>query len=128
MILDMTTRGRPSDKPRSAFGEKLLAARERAGLTQAELAQRMGVTQRAVAHWERTSTVLRPEVIEALADALKVSVDELIREKPSAVRQPTGPTGKVRHAFDAVSKLPRRQQDKIVEVVEALVDKVAVGH
>jgi len=128
MILDMTTRGRPSDKPRSAFGEKLLAARERAGLTQEELSKQVGVTQRAVAHWERTSTVLRPEVIEALADALKVSVEELIREKPLQLRQLTGPTGKVRHAFDAVSKLSRRQQDKIVEVIEALVDKAAIAH
>lgn len=120
MILDMP-RGRPSSKPRSPFGEKLLAARERAGLTQSQLAERVDVTQRAVAHWERTSAVLRPEVIAALADALKISVDELVREKPGSHRQPAGPAGKVRRVFEAVSKLPRRQREKIVDVVEVLI-------
>ena len=117
MMLDMT-RGRPSTKPRSAFGEKLLAARERAGLTQAQLAECLGVTQRAVAHWERTSTVLRPDVIEAMADALNITVEELVREKPKHFRQPVGPTGKVRRVFDEVSRLPRKRQQRIVSVVE----------
>jgi hypothetical protein len=37
------------------------------------------------------------------------------------------PSGRARLAFDAVSKLPKRQQQKIVEVVEALVEKHASG-
>jgi hypothetical protein len=35
----------------------------------------------------------------------------------------TKPTSKARKAFEAVSRLPRRQQDKIVEVVEAMIEK-----
>lgn len=38
-------------------GEEIRAARERAGLTQGQLAQRLGVTQRTVGNWERGATV-----------------------------------------------------------------------
>jgi transcriptional regulator with XRE-family HTH domain len=35
--------GRPSKRPRTAFGERLFAARTAAGLSQAELAQKLGI-------------------------------------------------------------------------------------
>ena len=47
--------------------------------------------------------------------------EELLgQDKP---RRAAAPGGKVRHVFEQVQKLPRRQQDRIVEVVEALVAK-----
>ncbi len=36
-------------------------------------------------------------------------------------RRGTGPTGKMRRLFDAASKLPRGQQDKIASVLEAFI-------
>jgi hypothetical protein len=38
---------------------------------------------------------------------------------PSSPR--SGPVGRVGKAFHEVSRLPRRQQDKIIEIVEAFV-------
>lgn len=54
-----------------------------------------------------------------MSKALGVTVEELLGE-PKARRAAT-PGGKTRQVFDAVSQLPRRQQQKIVEVVQALV-------
>jgi transcriptional regulator with XRE-family HTH domain len=122
MIVDMTARGRPSTRPRTAFGRRLAETREQAGLSQAELGEKLGMSQRAVAHWERKKTALHPEQLEALAKVLKVSVDELVSGNGKVPRQ-NGPQGRVRQVFEAVSKLPRRQQEKIVDVVEAFVDK-----
>ncbi len=45
-----------------------------AGLSQQELADRLGLTERAYAHWERNPVALRPEQLLSLADALNVSV------------------------------------------------------
>jgi len=54
-----------------------------------------------------------------MAKALGVTVEELLgAPKP---QRTTSPGGKARQLFDAVSQLPRRQQQKIIEVVEALV-------
>jgi hypothetical protein len=37
----------------------------------------------------------------------------------------TGPKGHVAQLFDAVARLPRRQQRRIIDVVEALLHKLA---
>jgi hypothetical protein len=41
-------------------------------------------------------------------------------ETTSPARRP-GPVGRVQKAFEKVARLPRRQQDKIIEFVEAFV-------
>jgi len=39
-------------------------------------------------------------------------------------RKPAAPRGHVAQLFDAVARLPRRQQRRIIDVVEALLDKL----
>jgi len=112
--------GRPAKSNRTSFGEQLAAARERAGLTQVQLAAKLGSSQRVIAYWERSSVALRPEQLNALADALGVSTDFLLSRNTPKQRG-TGPIGKARQVFEAVSKLPRSQQQRIITVVEALV-------
>ena len=112
--------GRPAKYQRPPLGERIAAFRERAGLSQQQLAEKLTVNQQMVAYWERRSVTLRPEQLKALADALKTSVDELLGKAPPKARG-AGPVGKVRQVFEIVSRLPRRQQQKIIEVVEALV-------
>jgi len=116
--------GRPTDYPRTAFGERLVSTRVRAGLSQAQLADKVGVDRRVIAHWERRSVSVKPEQLVTLAQVLDVSADELLGVKTP--RQ-SGPTGKVRQVFEDVSKLPRKQQLKVVEFVEAFVEKKAVN-
>ena len=104
----------------------LRSLRKKAGLTLRELARQVGEHPSNVSYWERTGSVPRSDVLLPMAKALGVTVEELLGEpKP---RRATAPGGKARQMFDAVSRLPRRQQQKIVEVVEALVDKAAVAH
>jgi transcriptional regulator with XRE-family HTH domain len=96
-------------------------------LTQVELAGRLGVTQQVVAAWERRNVALRAEQIKILAEALGTTADYLIGIAVTW-RGTKGPSGKVRQVFEQVSKLPRRQQQKVVEFVEAFVQhKAAAG-
>ena len=111
--------GRPSKRPRSAFGARLHAAREAAGLTQAQVAQKLDLTQAAYALWERREMALKPDQIEQAAKVLNVSVDYLFGR--SSTNLNGGPVGKVRQTFEEVSRLSRRQQQHIVRVVGALV-------
>jgi len=117
--------GRPAKRDRTPLGQRMAAAREKAGLTQAELGQKLGVSQRVVANWERKPVALRAEQLAALADALSVTADYLLG-RPDA-RQPAskGPPGKLRVAFEKAHKLPRNQQSRIVEFVEAYVNQYA---
>jgi len=52
-----------------------------------------------------------------------VSVDELPGETEKKRRAGTGPTVRMRRLFEAASKLPRSQQEKIAAVIEAFVNQ-----
>ena len=101
-----------------AAGSRLRALREASGLTLRELARQIGEQPTNLSYWERTGTLPRADLIIPIATALGVTPEEILgQNKP---KRAAAPGGKVRHVFEQVQRLPRRQQDKIVEVVEAL--------
>ena len=53
--------GRPAKTKRSPLGERIAALRERAGLSQEQLADKVGSNQKTVAYWERRAVALVPE-------------------------------------------------------------------
>ena len=61
-------------------------------------------------------------MLPKLARVLGVSVEQLLDLKAPVTRR-NGPVGKVRKLFEEVSELPRRQQEKVVEFVSALVEQ-----
>jgi transcriptional regulator with XRE-family HTH domain len=123
---DMHPGGRPTRKPRSTLGQRLAEARERAGISQTELAEKLRTVQPSIAYWERNAVNLRSDVIIKLIQILGISADELLGTRPP--RQiATKPVGKARQVFHAVSRLPRRQQEKILEVVQAFVNQQGNG-
>ena len=116
---DMQQVGRPPKFERSPFGEKLLAARQQAGLSQIQVAEKLGITQQTYAGWERRTTALRPEYISKLSSMLNVSVDHLLGRENEGKRK-GGPVGQARRIFEEVSKLPRHKQQRILGIVEDL--------
>ncbi len=96
----------------------LRALREKTGMSQHELARQIGERQSNVSFWELTGALPRSDKLASIAQVLGVTVEELLGEaKP---KRAAAPGGKVRNVFEQVQKLPRRQQDKIIEVVAAL--------
>ena len=123
---DPGMQGRPSKHPRTPFGERLFAARTTAGLSQTQVAEKLGISQAAYAEWERYPVALRPDQIDKLTEILKTSVEYLFGKDTDKQRH-GGPRGKARRLFEAVSKLPRAQQQHVLTVVEAFVEKKAAG-
>ena len=62
--------------------ECLKKIRLQRGLTQADLATKMGVTQSVVAMWERGAVLPSAGKLPELADALDCSIDALFGRKP----------------------------------------------
>lgn len=60
------------------FGRRLCAYREKKGLTQAELARRCDLTASWVSHFERGSRSPNIQNLVRLADALDLTVGELL--------------------------------------------------
>lgn len=109
---------RKLSKPRTEQGMRIAQLRKAAGLTQHELAKALGVPQSNIAFWERTDKPPRSDLLPKMAQILGVSVEDLLDTSQTiTIRRQSGPTGKVRELFERVAKLPRRQQEKIVEFV-----------
>ena len=119
--------GRPTQSKRSSFGARLCTLRETAGLTQSQIAQQLDISQPAYALWERREVSLKPEQLTTLAKILKIRIEELMEETQNA-RPRGGPVGKSRRIFETLSKMSRHQQQKIIEVVEAMVAQHSNRH
>lgn len=117
--------GRPAKRERTPFGQRLHTLREQAGLSQEQLGAKLGLSQRVYAYWERHPVALRPDQLLSLAEALNVSVDDLVgtngRKKRGA-----GPTGKMKQLFEAASRLPRSQQQKLAAIIEPFIEHHAM--
>ena len=119
--------GRPSTRQRTEFGQRLFERRETAGLTQAEVAERLELSQRAYAAWERDPVAILPERLADLAEILGTTAAELFGETEPR-RGMNAPGGRLGQSVEAISKLPRRQQGKILDVVEALLAQQGAEH
>lgn len=76
---------------RRALAGDLVARRTSLGLTQTEVAARMGTSQSAVARMEAGDSDLRLSTVERYAAAVGLVVDWTIREpEPTARRRPEG--------------------------------------
>ena len=72
-----------------AIGNKLLSIRKRMGMTQAEVAEAAGLSDRTYADIERGSVNMRIETILRICNALHITPDEVLTEENSvaSVRQ-----------------------------------------
>ena len=60
------------------FGNRLYQLRKKAGLSQAQLGEKVGVSNKAVSKWENGQAKPGLDIVHRLADVLSVSVDELL--------------------------------------------------
>lgn len=59
--------------------ERLKAAREKAGLSQADLAAKLKIDKTTVSHWELQKALPRRDRLDDVADALGIEIGELRR-------------------------------------------------
>lgn len=87
---------------KETFGNMVAALRKEKGMTQLELAEKMGVTDKAVSKWERDLSFPDVSSIPKLAGILEVSVDELMQVKAESKENHT--KGKVDEIIDLAFK------------------------
>ena len=67
-----------------SFGKMIAALRRENGMTQLDLAEKMGVTDKAVSKWERDLSYPDVNSIPKLAEIFGITVDELMHVKSDA--------------------------------------------
>ena len=72
------------------IGKFIAVLRKSQGMTQKELAERLGVSDKTVSHWERDESAPDISLIPVIAEIFSVTCDELLRgEKSSARAEPS---------------------------------------
>ena len=79
------------------FGEKLQKLRQKAGMSQDALAERLDVSRQAVSRWERDETMPETDKVVALADLFGVTTDYLLRQGAEEEPQAAQPAASAPH-------------------------------
>jgi len=101
-----------------ALGRRIAALRKERGYTQTELADRVGAIQVVVSNYERGKLRPHPDMLVRLANALRVSADELLGVQPPS--QNGAPVSRrVLRRIQAIDRLPKRDQDALFRTIDA---------
>ena len=119
---------RRSSRTQPEQGAHLAALRCAAELTQAELAEAVGVPQTNIAFWEFSEKPPRSDLLPKLAAVLGVTVEVLLAPAtPPPQARKRGPRGRLLRAFEQASSLPKRQQQLVEQFVSTLVAQRKAG-
>jgi transcriptional regulator with XRE-family HTH domain len=111
--------------PSSDFAERLTRLRSARGLTQTQLAEKIGSSQRAISRYETIADYPPTSVVVDLAHALDVSADELLGIKPIKKAASNGKedpqTKRLWKKFQQVRALPEKDQRAVIRLLNSLV-------
>lgn len=109
----------------SSFGARLVALRKARGITQVQLAEAIGSTQRAISYYENHADYPPSPVVADIAKALGVTTDELLEVKPSRKKLQSNadkPEAQwIRKKVEQLLLLPERDQRAVIRLINSLV-------
>jgi len=105
---------------KKTHGQRLKEFREAAGLSQRELARKIGVTYSNISFWEGNDIIPRSDVLTPIAQTLGISTEDLLGNSSPKKKLPSS---RLWMAFDRASKLSRRQQQKLVDFVDLYIEQ-----
>ena len=110
----------PIDTSDEDIGKQLSNIRKKAGLTQNQLAEKMGLTQSLVSSYERGVLRLNAEMILRFSGALEVSADEIILKKANQLE-----SNQIRLRYikriKRLESLPENKQKSILHTLDSLI-------
>ncbi|MBO9435532.1 helix-turn-helix transcriptional regulator [Ruegeria sp. R13_0] len=89
----------------ATFGDRLAAAREAAGMTQAQLARRLGVKKATIADWENDLSEPRANRLSMMAGMINVSIMWLLTGEGEGMEAPFAEGEANLELVDAVAEL-----------------------
>ena len=100
---------------KKTLGTMISSLRKDKGMTQLELAEIMGVTDKAVSKWERDLSCPDINSIPKLAEILEISVEDLIQGKTETKEQ------------DTKEKKENISRNKVDEIIDTALKGIAIA-
>ena len=111
------------------LGARIRRLRTARGLTQAELGQTLGLSQRMMAHYESQGGMPSPPLLTGLAKILRVSIDELVGIKGNAAQHDMPSSAselRLWRRFRLVERLSPADRRSIIRQIEALARQAGI--
>jgi transcriptional regulator with XRE-family HTH domain len=116
----------PLDLGGESLGRRLARLRKHAGLTQVELAERVGIIQALVSDYEQGKLRLSAEMAARFAQALNVSLDELV-----GLKTPKKANGELSlhlvRRLKGIEELPTHQRKVLLQTIDAFLRSAGKG-
>lgn len=120
--IDETCAAMPRTKARATdFGVRLTELRKAAGYTQAELAATLGTSQRMVAYYETRAEHAPTALLPEMAQALGVTVEELLGIKP--VKKTKKTDTRLQRRLQQIEKMEARERRQLLQVIDAFIER-----
>lgn len=108
------------------MGGRIARLRRDKGMTQAELAELLGVSQPVISDYENDVIKLSGETVAQLAGLLGVSADEILGlEKSVAARATPIKNRRLYRQLASIEKLPKRDQEALLRTIDAFLTKAS---
>lgn len=100
-----------------SFGQRLARFRRQRGLTQTELADKVGIVQPLISDYERGRLQLSAEMAVRFALALNVSSDELLGLKESKINGKK-PSRRIMKRLEKIEQLSQHDQRTLLRTID----------
>lgn len=104
------------------FGARLVALRKLAGYTQTELARELNVTRRVIAYYEGETEYPPSALLPQLAQALGVSLEELLGTQP--VRKVAKAVNtRLHRRLQQIEQLGPTEKRQVLQLIDAFIER-----
>lgn len=100
------------------IGNNLLNVRKKAGLTQAEVAEAAGLSDRTYADIERGSVNMKIETILHICEALHITPDEILTEENPSI------TAKQAELFERLQNCAQKEKETALNLLAVYLDSL----
>jgi len=114
----------PAPVSEVAIGSRLRELRKARGLTQVELAQKLGMVQPVLSRYEQGEIRMHGALVTAFARALDTTTDDLLGLKPRVDAAPTKDRRFLRR-LQRIEKLPKADKQALLKTIDAFLLKVS---
>lgn len=104
-----------------ALGERIARLRKEHGITQTQLAKRLGVSQQTIQAYESGKRRIQVATLPELARVLSTTLEELFAQQQETTVRKRGPAPKWQQQLEAIDQLPKSQQKFVVQMLDALI-------
>lgn len=109
----------PLDYGTEAVGQRIARIRKERGLTQVELAEKIGIIQSLISDYETDRLRLSAEMAVRFALALDVTTDDLLQPKLKRTSAKK-PSLKVMRRVEQIESLPPRKQAVVLSALDSI--------